>query len=300
MSRFQVLSKEASEKLVAEQVAKGRLNFSIGNSKLKKTSKRIKAILEGKGDLNGFVPRGYRVVSFNTPAGGYKYKGVEYLTCPFAGRCLPIYYARSGPYRWDSAKIPRIANHQILMNVERHGRKQDRWTFNSISEGLEAVVSLLLDSIDNLPKSVGVIRIHDSGDFFSYWYMQAWFMVAAARPDILFYAYTKSINLLKVARKNLSQPENLRITQSFGGKQDHLIDPDLPHSLIFTGHGATKDEQEANAHKQRIALGYPDGNDEIEGDLLAISGAPRIGLVYHGTAKLTDAQVNAFQPQPST
>ena len=123
MSRYQVLSKEASEKLVAKKVIEGRLTVSLGNSKLKKTSKRIKAILEDEGSLNGFVPRGYRVVSFNLPAGGYKYKGVEYLTCPFAGRCLPICYARSGPYLWDSAKIPRIANHQILMNVERHGRK---------------------------------------------------------------------------------------------------------------------------------------------------------------------------------
>jgi hypothetical protein len=35
------------------------------------------------------------------------------------------------------------------------------------------------------------VRIHDSGDFFSDEYTQAWLRVMRARPTVLFYAYTK-------------------------------------------------------------------------------------------------------------
>ena len=74
-------------------------------------------------------------------------------------------------------------------------------------------------------------------------------------------------------------PENFRITFSEGGKMDHLLDKELPHSRIFSTVAA------------RVAAGYVDGN---KSDLPAMNGEQKIGLVYHGTRKMTDAQVKAF------
>ena len=44
-----------------------------------------------------------------------------------------------------------------------------------------------------LPKDARIIRIHVSGDMFSHKYFMAWIKVAERNPDVLFYAYTKSL-----------------------------------------------------------------------------------------------------------
>ena len=63
-----------------------QVKISDGNSKLVKTSGKVKAHLAEHGSLAGFVPRpkAYRVVSFNLPAGGYEVEGKSYITCPGA------------------------------------------------------------------------------------------------------------------------------------------------------------------------------------------------------------------------
>jgi hypothetical protein len=80
---------------------------------------------------------------------------------------------------------------------------------------------------DAIPGDAGVIRIHVAGDFFKRAYWQAWQQVADARPDVLFYAYTKMINLMVGTPMADSQhgivKPNLLVTASIGGKYDHLI-----------------------------------------------------------------------------
>jgi hypothetical protein len=96
-----------------------------------------------------------------------------------------------------------------------------RWhNFNLLKgQTREGMAALILDS---LPADAKLVRIHVSGDFFSDTYFLAWMDVAKARPETLFYSYTKS--LLIWLRHRSSVPANFKLTASEGGKYDELIE----------------------------------------------------------------------------
>ena len=239
------------------------IKISDGNSKLRKTGGKVKLHLAEHGSLNGFVPRSkaYRVVSFNIPAGGYEMEDKAYTTCPGAGACLALCYARQGTFLFKGSKRVRIDNHQLLLTTYA-------------TSGLDGVVDILDHAVKSMSKRVAVVRLHDSGDFFKKWYVEAWMEVIKRNTDILFYAYTKSFPMFK----GMAIPDNFRVTYSFGGKFDSQVDG--PNARIF----ATLDE--------RIAAGYVDGNDS---DMPAILGEHNIGLVYHGVKKPTEEQFDAVR-----
>ena len=238
------------------------LKISDGNSKLRKTSGKVKAHLAEHGSLAGFTPRpkAYRVVSFNLPAGGYEVDNKSYITCPGADACLALCYARQGTFLFKGSKRVRIDNHQLLLTTH-------------VTHGLQGVIDILDEAVKSVSKTVAVIRLHDSGDFFKKWYVQAWVEVIKRHPNLLFYAYTKSFPMFK----GIDLPSNFRVTYSFGGKWDKKIDG--PNSRIFP----TLDD--------RIKAGYVDGNDS---DMPAILGEHNIGLVYHGVKNPTEEQFEAL------
>ncbi len=190
-------------------------------------------------------------VSFGIPAyesdNGFK-------TCPKAGACAAVCYARQGTYTWPVVKAAREFNLTIA--------RLD----------LEAFKRHALDDLKRIKQTI--IRVHDSGDFFNQEYLNAWIDIARANPTKLFYAYTKSLHLDFSAK-----PSNLRITQSVGGLLDDKIDTSQSHARIFSSVEA------------RETAGYLDGNID---DTLAIEGQVKIGLVYHGVKKLTDNQRGFF------
>ena len=81
------------------------------------------------------------------------------------------------------------------------------------------MVELILNSI---PKKATIIRVHVAGDFYNQTYFNAWMQVARNRPDIIFYAYTKSIGYWINQLGNI--PSNFKLNASYGGKQDNLIE----------------------------------------------------------------------------
>jgi hypothetical protein len=88
--------------------------------------------------------------------------------------------------------------------------------------GSQAV--LLRDLIDmsllmQAPKEL--VRIHESGDFWTENYMRAWIMVAQGRPQQRFYAYTKSLGMWLTLKDII--PPNFYLTASQGGTLDYLI-----------------------------------------------------------------------------
>lgn len=215
-----------------------RLQWIKGNAKLQKTS---------GGDFG-------RVVGWGIPA-DYEFQvdGVGLNTCVGALACRGVCYAKQGAYLWASTVAARKrALDQTLSPT---------FTADAIAD-LQAM------------RGVGVVRIHDSGDFYSQRYLDAWCEIARALPSLIFYAYTKSLHL-----SFDGVPPNLRITQSLGGKFDHLVQLGKPHSRIFA------------TDEARIAAGYVDGNAS---DAPAIQGLVQIGLTYHGNKKLTDAQSRFF------
>ena len=215
---------------------------SDGNEKMEKTSKVLRKLLG----------RRAKVVAFNIPASiDFRVGDAELNTCPQAGACKSVCYARAGRF----ATPPVIA-----MRVD------NLWA------------TLRPDFVDRLTESIMAskathVRIHDSGDFYAQSYVDAWVNIAKALPGVVFYAYTKSLDL-----DYASAPGNLRIVQSEGGKLDAQIDYSKPHSRIVA---------------DNVPAGYTNGNAEMA-DVPAIDGTVRIALPYHGQRKLTESQRRYF------
>ena len=78
--------------------------------------------------------------------------------------------------------------------------------------------------LESMPKNAGVVRIHVAGDFFNREYFKAWVKVAKERPEILFYAYTKSLPYWVDNKVECDIIDNLVLTASRGGRRDDLIE----------------------------------------------------------------------------
>jgi hypothetical protein len=87
-----------------------------------------------------------------------------------------------------------------------------------------SAVELINKSIQfNRTKKTELVRIHESGDFFSGVYLDAWLEVARQNPDLKFYCYSKSLLLFQ----HRDLPSNFYFTASYGGKWDKMIDDGL-------------------------------------------------------------------------
>lgn len=164
-----------------------------GNSKLQKTEKEF----------------GVKIFNFSIPAGNDKVTGK--ITCPFAGKCLSLCYAKKGFYR--------------MPNVEKALSERNKATREA--DFVEKITDEL--SKVNTNKQV-YVRIHDSGDFYSPAYFEKWLEIARLNPNVRFYAYTKSHSFIR--GKEL--PENMDLIYSLGSKNDELINVETErHSKIF-------------------------------------------------------------------
>lgn len=175
------------------------LKFSHGNGKLSKDT-----------------------LIFNLPAG---------KTCPGASLCFA--FAK----RDDNGKATIVDGKDMefrcfaacseAMYPKVYDARQHNWdTIKSLlstwgvgKAGL--MVSEMIQS--NRKKSTKLVRIHESGDFYSLDYFSMWMHVARLNKDLKFYAYTKNLPMvLDYGMENI--PSNVYITASKGGKFDHLID----------------------------------------------------------------------------
>ena len=178
------------------------------------------------------------IASFNIP---------PVSTCPSRGACEKFCYATQGQQWMKSGYKRRVAGFKATLDPD--------------------FVTLM--SAELVSERVKIMRIHDSGDFYSPEYLLKWAEIARRLPNVQFYAYTKQIILLK--RLGSQLPDNLKLIQSLDGKLDRLIDTALPHARIF-------DTLEA-----LFAAGYVDTS---ESDLPAATpGVVKIGLVIHGNKK---------------
>ena len=217
------------------------LKWTEGNAKLQKT---------GGG--------AYRVLGYGIPADhSFDHDGDRLNTCPGALACRAVCYAKQGSYAWPAVKRARAHNLEYFVTV-----------------GPDVFAAHAIEDLSRFVRRYNVVRVHDSGDFFSQEYLDAWFTIARAFPTITFYAYSKSLHLNWTAC-----PSNLAITQSQGGRYDADLDVDFPHARIFS------------TDEDRRRAGYVDGS---ESDAPAILGLVKIGLVYHGNKNLTPPQARYF------
>jgi hypothetical protein len=200
-----------------------------GNTKLQKTAKEF----------------GVRIFNFSIPAGNDKKSGK--ITCPFAGSCLKLCYAKRGMYRFG--------------NVERALTKR----YEASKE--DNFVQTITDELAKVKKDKQTyVRIHDSGDFYSPSYFEKWLTIARLNPSVRFYAYTKSHSFIR----GIELPENMDLIFSLGSTKDELINKDTErHSKIFYSNEEMQDQ------------GYTDSSYL---DILAtkwITENHKIGLLIH-------------------
>jgi len=82
-----------------------------------------------------------------------------------------------------------------------------------------SLVNLILKSI---PADAKRIRVHVAGDFFKQDYFDAWMAVAQAKPEILFYAYTKSVPFW--VNRLTTIPDNFKLNASLGSRWDRIAE----------------------------------------------------------------------------
>ena len=155
----------------------------------------------------------------------------------------------------DEAKSPQV-------RAARH------WNFELLRKETEYEMVKRINA--SLTKKAELIRIHVSGDFFNQKYFNAWVSIAKLNPDILFYAYTKSLKYwLEYKEEPYSEiPSNLKLTASWDHSNSKQIQQ---HRLKFAK--VVFNEEEA-----RIL------NLEIDhDDTHAYIGDKSFALLIHGT-----------------
>jgi len=170
------------------------LVFGMKNSKLMQLSKKTNRKVAGFGKLAGH-------------------------TCLFAKDCLSkVINGKVIDGKHTKFRCFAASNEALYTNVYKSHKLNSNLIKNAIALGKNATVELIVNSI---PKSAETIRIFTSGDWQTQTEFDAWMEVAEQQPDILFYAYTKSLPFW--VKRLDSIPNNVTLTASRGGKRDDLI-----------------------------------------------------------------------------
>ncbi|GHH62411.1 GP88 family protein [Lentzea cavernae] len=171
--------------------------------------------------------------------------GRTYNTCPSAGVCAQACYARHGTYTWPVVRAKHQANLAFVL------------------DDLAGWESAMITELGAAKFRGAWIRIHDSGDFFSDSYLQAWLRICLALPGTNFYAYTKEVERFRrLVEPN--PPPNFLWVFSYGGTQDTALDPAVDRVAdVFPDERAVK------------AAGWA---SQEANDLLAVLGPRLVGV----------------------
>nr|WP_281287442.1 hypothetical protein [Amycolatopsis cihanbeyliensis] len=171
--------------------------------------------------------------------------GRTYNTCPSAGICAQACYARHGTYTWPVVRAKHQANLMFVL------------------DDLVGWRTAMLAELGAAKFRGAWIRIHDSGDFFSDDYLQAWLDICRARPDTNFYAYTKEVSRFR-ALVEPGPPSNFLWVYSFGGTQDAALNPDV--------------DRVADVFPDEVAIAEAGWASQEASDLLAVLGPRLVGV----------------------
>jgi hypothetical protein len=186
--------------------------------------------------------------------------GRTYNTCPQAGACAALCYARTGTYRFRNVLA---AHERNLMMV-----------LDDLADWSRAMA----EELAHRRYQGRHVRIHDSGDFFSDDYLAAWLRIMRDQPPLTFYAYTKEVSRFRRLVEP-DPPANFRWVYSLGGREDHLIDRERDrHADVFPDEATI------------AAAGYA---SQDASDLLAIYGPPRVGIPANNIRHLQRRQGQA-------
>ena len=230
-------------------------------------------------------PLGVR--NWSIPALTGEYEGRVFKTCPNAGACAALCYARSGTYMFSNVRAAHNRNlaavlddpagwaGQMIDEVRRaRPRGPGRPHLPDMPRGhLDERVAERLDA------GCVIVRVHDSGDYFDDWYMRLWGDIARECPGALFYAYTKEVSMYRRAMADGALPWNLLTCLSMGGKEDRLID---------TSEGGDYHAEVFPTLEALEAAGYID--QEPHDMLCVVAPSTRVGIVANNIPHLVKRQ----------
>ena len=164
--------------------------------------------------MRGNAKLGSRIRTFSLPSG---------WTCPGAKECKSKVIIVKGKRKVKDGPFTKFrcfsASDEALYPSTYNARKHNMDELKKVKRSIIDTIRLIENSIPNRTKWV---RIHVAGDFYSQLYFDSWLLVAKRNPNILFYAYTKSIPYWLNRKDKI--PSNLILTASFGGLHDELIE----------------------------------------------------------------------------
>lgn len=206
------------------------LSFSKGNAKL-----------------------GREIHTFSLPAGH---------TCPGALKCLASADRKSGQI--TDGPLQEFRCFAASAEAAYPQARESRWNNFQLIRAAGSKIEMITLIAASIPDQAKVIRVHVSGDFFSEEYFLAWMAVAGMRPDIRFYAYTKSLPIWRKCREFV--PDNFILTASLGGKFDDYASGLKTAKVVYT-------------EEQAEALGLQIDHDDSH----AYEGTENFALLLHGT-----------------
>ena len=183
------------------------LKFSDANTKLKKLYDvpSVQRHLKGR-----------KIYSFDMLSG---------VSCPGARECKSQVVIKDSKRSVLDGPFTKFRCFSASQEALYTGVYNLRESNSSLIKSLVKTPKLLVSSLVlATPKDAGTVRIHVAGDFLNYTYFKAWCEVAQHYPDIIFYAYSKSLPFWIKGRDAGIIPDNLRLTASRGGLYDRLID----------------------------------------------------------------------------
>lgn len=198
---------------------------------------------------------GFPVHTWNLPSG---------FTCPGASACLA--YANRETGKITNGKAQEFKCYSAT--TERYPAVREKaWANFDAVRGLhpEEVAGKILSV---WPMKATHVRIHAGGDFFSQDYFDGWLKVCRAKPQIQFWAFTKSLPFWIFRLEQI--PANLCLQASYGGKHDGLIQP---NGLKFA--------KVVYSLQEAADLGLPVDTD----DKHAISGATSFALLENSSKR---------------
>ena len=145
-------------------------------------------------------------------------------SCPFAEKCLSRAILLP-----NGKRVIKDGSKTEFRCFSASQEAQYPATYDSRKHNFDSLRGLTYDKmveviISSLPDDAGIVRIHVAGDFFNEQYMHAWYTVALLNPNVLFYAYTKSLRYWVGGISELPILHNFVLTASYGGRDDHMID----------------------------------------------------------------------------
>jgi len=112
----------------------------------------------------------------------------------------------------------------------------------------------------SLPKNTKIVRIHSSGDYYSFAYFMAWVNVARFCPNIQFFGYTKHLTYASYE----CLPENFHLVYSYGSVDDKDYDAQYTPSTLPTCFIEEFKGQYDHLGLERVCANHADGWQDYE------------------------------------